>query len=445
MAYLFAIPGLILLGSAFNWITKAPIRGLYLAFFATGILETVSLGPLREKFGLTELAIIFTWFAMLLSHAWRTERLALTQLQKLSLFFLSAFAIVQWVSFIVNNATFYNHMMGSLVEVLNYTYGAMMVMTVVLLVDDWDKFKGCLYAWCLGAVVVSVIGVWAMTGSAPAWTIDEFTGRISSTLKFENQIPAFIIPIFLPTMIMTLSRNTSSWLKWGLFVLTIFMAITMIGTGSRTAFLLLIFAFIALVIIGFIERANADLFKGRLGLFVIICFIGLIAYITAALSAFDGNYSLGHTPSWQRPVVVIYNTITSETGTLDTTRTEQADIILNNADKSMFIGNGPKLYGFKYGVSEIHNTYAGIYAESGLFGLIFFLLFLISSGYTALYVRKLEPIPYHKLIIAGLFAGFTLLLLYGMTMYGLRQRNIWLLAGLLISSHTLLKKNNQSE
>jgi hypothetical protein len=29
-----------------------------------------------------------------------------------------------------------------------------------------------------------------------------------------------------------------------------------------------------------------------------------------------------------------------------------------------------------------------------------------------------------------------------MTMYGLRQRNIWLLAGLLISSHTLLKKNN---
>jgi hypothetical protein len=442
MIYLFAIPGLILLGAVLNWIHKEPVRGLYLAFFATGILETVSLGPLREKFGLTELAILLTWFAMFLGHSWRNNRQGLSQLQKLSLFFLSAFILVEWTSFVVNNATFYNHITGSLVEVLNYTYGAMMVMTVVLLVDDWDKLKGCLYGWCLGAVVVSVIGVWAMTGSAPSWTMDEFTGRISSTLKFENQIPAFIIPIFLPTMIMTLSRNTSSWLKWGLFVLTIFMAITMIGTGSRTAFLLLIFAFIALVIIGFIERANADLFKGRLGLFAIICFIGLIAYITAALSAFDGNYSLGHTPSWQRPVVVIYNTITSETGTLDTTRTDQMNVIFENADKSMFIGNGPKLYPYKYGVSEIHNTYAGIYAESGLFGLIFFLLFLISAGYTVLLVRKREPIPYHKLLASALFSGFFLLLLYGMTMYGLRQRNIWLLAGLLISSHTLLKKNN---
>ncbi len=445
MSYLFVIPSLILLAVVFNWIIKDPVRGLYMAFFATGILETVNLGPLREKVGLTELAILLTWFVMLMNHAWRNERQALTQLQKLSLLFLSAFIVIQWISFFVNNATFYNYMTGSLVEVLNYTYGAMMVMTVVLLVDDWEKLKGCLYAWCLGAVVVSIIGVWGMTGSAPSWTIDEFTGRISSTLKFENQIPAFIIPIFLPAIIMVLSRSTSKLLKLGLFVLTILMAITMIGTGSRTALLLLIFAFMALPLIGFIERANRDLFKGRLGLFCIVCFISLIGYITAALAAFDGNYSLGHTPSWQRPVVVIYNTITSEEATLDRTRTEQADIILKNLDKSMFIGNGPKLYGVKYGVSEIHNTYAGLYTESGLFGLIAFLLFLVSASYTALFVRKLEPVPYHRLLISALLAGFVLLLLYGLTMYGLRQRNIWLLAGLLISSHTLLRKSIQSE
>ncbi|MDW3137692.1 O-antigen ligase family protein [Vibrio sp. 1288] len=444
MIYLLSIPGLVLLGFVFKWINKAPVRGVYLAFFATGILETVNLGPLREKVGLTELVILLTWFSMLVGHAEQNERQGFTQLQKLCLFFLSSFLIIEWISFFVNNARFYNYIAGSLVEVLNYTYGAMMVLTVILLVDDWRKLKGCMYAWCLGGVVVSIIGVWAMTGTAPAWTIDEFTGRISSTLKFENQIPAFIIPIFLYSMVMLLSRSITKLIKSGLFILTILMAITMIGTGSRTSFLLLILSVVFLIVIGIVEWRNSDLLKGRLGLFSSACTVGLFAYILAALTAFDGNYSLGHTPSWQRPVVVIYNTLTSEAGTLDRTRLEQADVILENIDQSMFIGNGPKLYGVKYGMSEIHNTYAGIYTESGLFGLIFFVSFLVCSCYTALYVSKREPVAHHKLIATTLVAGFVLLLLYGMTMYGLRQRNIWLLSGLLISTHALLRKSNQS-
>ncbi|MGY0616937.1 O-antigen ligase family protein [Vibrio sp. FJH11] len=441
MIYLFAVPGVLLLGVIFQWIMKVPSRGVYLAFFATGILETISLGPLREKFGLTELAIILTWFSMLSTNAWKNDKTKLTQLtqlQKLSLIFLSIFIICEWVSFFINNSIFYGYMTGSLVEVLNYTYGAMMVLTVLLLIDSWDKFKYCIYAWLLGGVVVSVVGVWAMTGSAPSWTIDEFTGRISSTLKFENQIPAFIVPILLTAIAMTLSRSSSKLLKIGLFFLIILMSITMVGTGSRTAFLLLVLTIMTLLPIAFIERSNKDLYKGRLGLLGIILSLGLFGYVTAALSAFDGNYSLGHTPPWQRPVVVLYNSLTGTSNTIDKTRTGQAEVIFENIESSMIIGNGPKLYGFKYRVSEIHNTYAGIYTEAGIAGLTFFILFLLASGYTALYTRKIEPEGYYRLVLLATFFGFILLLLYGMTMYGLRQRNIWLLAGLLIASHSFV-------
>ncbi|MDW2075369.1 O-antigen ligase family protein [Vibrio sp. 1863] len=443
MIYLFALPGLIAFGAIANWISKSPVRGLYIAFFATGILETVSLGPLREKLGLTELAIVLTWFAMLLGSNWRRERNHLTQLQKLSFIFLAAFVLAEWVSFFVNNATFYDRMIGSLVEVFNYTYGAMMVATVVLLVNDFDKLKNCLFGWMLGALVVGLVAIWAMTGGAPSWTMDEFTGRVSSTLKFENQIPSFIIPILLPTIVLVLSRNMSSLFRIGLSLLAGLMAVTMISTGSRTAFLLLILSFVVLFIIGFIERKNTALFKGRLGLFIIIIGVSLCGYVVSVLAAFDGHYQLGKTPAWQRPVAALINGM-SNNKDFDTTRENQLKIVVDNMDQSMFIGNGPKLYGAKYRMEEIHNTYAGVYFEAGLLGLGSFLLFLLFSLYSAHRSRKLTSNDFHKLIISSLVAGFFLLLLYGGTMYGLRQRNIWLMAGLLISLHGICIKERQN-
>lgn len=442
MIYLLSITGLVLLGFVFKWVNSVPVRGLYLAFFATGILETVSLGPLRHKLGLTELAILLTWFAMLMGHAWRSERLEFTQLQKLCLLFLSTFLLVEWISFFVNNASFYNHISGSFIEVLNYTYGAMMVLTVMVLVSDFDKLRNCLFGWMLGALVVGLVAIWAMTGGAPSWTMDEFTGRVSSTLKFENQIPSFVIPILLPTVVLILSRNISSLFRVGLSLLAGIMAITMISTGSRTSFLLLVLSFLVLFVVGFIERKNTALFKGRLGLFIIIIGVALCGYVVAVLAAFDGHYQLGKTPAWQRPVAALISGMDSNKD-FDTTRENQLKVVIDNMDQSMFIGNGPKLYGAKYRMEEIHNTYAGVYFEVGILGLISFLLFLLSSLYAASRARKLSTNDFHKLIISSLVAGFFLLLLYGGTMYGLRQRNIWLMAGLLISLHSICMKETK--
>ncbi|WP_198552525.1 O-antigen ligase family protein [Psychromonas sp. MB-3u-54] len=313
---------------------------------------------------------------------------------------------------------------------------------MILLVNDFDKLKGCLYGWILGAVVVGFVALWAMTGSAPAWTLDEFTGRISSTMKFENQIPSFIIPILLPTIALVLSRSISSLLRVFLSALIVLMTITMISTGSRTAFLLLIMAFLTFFIIGFIERKNTDLYKGRLGLFLIICCLALSGYVIAVLAAFDGHYSLGKTPSWQRPVVALISGM-GENKAFDSTREEQLKVVVNNMDQAMIIGNGPKLYGAKFQMEEIHNTYAGVFFEVGFLGLICFLLFLVSTLYTALYSWKLVTNDFQKLLFSALAAGFFLLLLYGGTMYGLRQRNIWLLAGLLISLHSVCIRKSE--
>lgn len=440
--FVIAVPALLALLVLLFWIIKAPERGIYTAFFASGILDTVNLGPLREKVGLTEIVILLTWIAMLVNKNWRYVRLPFSERQKVALFALIIFLIVYWASFFINNATYYGFMVGSLIEAFNLTYGALMVLSVVLLIQESNQWKGCLVGWMLGAAIVSLVGLWGLTGSAPAWVMDEFTGRISSTLKFENQIPSYIIPILVITIIWSVSNIIKVRYRIIMLMLIAVMSVTMIGTGSRTAFLLLILSVLALLFILWIQRNNKCLLKGYLGFGIILCGICLLFYTVAALSAYDGDYALGKTPAWQRPVVTLYETIQGNRP-LDSTRTVQAEIIIDNIDAAIFLGNGPKLYGGKFNVEEIHNTYAALYFETGIMGFLFMFFFLFSSILCG--VRKSDESSLN-LLFTAVAVGFILLLLYGLTIYGLRQRTIWLMAGLLISIPSVVSsiENNKS-
>jgi hypothetical protein len=424
----------------FRKILKYPEQGVYAAFFASGILNTISLGPFREKVGLTELVILLTWLSMILNVSWKNKRSALTQYQVLAFIFLLIFLIIEWSSFFINNATFYGSMTSSLIETLNMTYGAMMTFTVVLLVQTEAQWKGCLIGWMIGAAVVVIVGIWAMSGSAPSWTFDEFTGRISSTLKFENQIASYLVPVLTISIIWCVSKAVLPVYRNCIIVLAIGMGITLIGTGSRTAFLLLILMALCLCFFIVVQFNNASLKRSYLGALILLCSVGLIGYVTIAIALFDGNYVLGKTPAWQRPVVALYQSIKRGDG-IDHTREKQANIVEENADRAMFLGNGPKLYSNKLNTEEIHNTYAGVYIETGLLGIFSLLLFLLTTIFIG---WKSKATSEMKLLFIAAVFGFLLLLLYNFTMYGLRQRTIWLMAGLLLSANTISRSRNLS-
>ncbi|AVV35237.1 hypothetical protein C8233_17815 [Halomonas sp. SF2003] len=132
---------------------------------------------------------------------------------------------------------------------------------------------------------------------------------------------------------------------------------------------------------------------------------------------------------------MMYQNVMSGKG-IDETREVQASVVIDKADVSIFIGNGPKLYGSKFDVSEIHNTYAGIFIETGVIGLLFLCLFLsmtVVVGFNAHAGQEM------KLLFTAAALGFLLLLAYNLTMYGLRQRTVWLMAGLLLSSSSVYK------
>lgn len=428
----------------FRRLLARPCEGLYLAFFATAILITPHLPVVREKFGLTELVFLLTWLCMLANPAgWRNSALPLQVGQLDSIKIGTLFMLVILASFFWNNMGFYANFAGSFVETLNYIYGFLLFVTVIRLVDSWQKWYGCINGWFAGAVVLGIGAIMALTGLAGSWAYDEFTGRVSSTMKFENQIPAFLVPVIMAALFFAVMRGIPGWLRRVYIGVIALMAITMISTGSRTAMGLLVLCMLGGCVIALLEGQRGAFFTSRFSVSMAAMMVAFVLYVVAALAAFDGHYALGRTPAWQRPVVTVYNTLTGKSG-LDATRSVQMDLVKERMDDRMLLGAGPKLAGFRYHTEEIHNTYTSLLIETGFVGVGLFLLWLAHIFYVAFSCLGACGNAHNRLIVISLLAGFAGVLAYGMTMYGLRQRNLWLLAGLLMAVPRLLASDAQT-
>lgn len=435
-ALLVGAIGLMILVLAFIW--PKPVRGLYLAFFACGILITPHLPVVREKFTATELIVLLTWLTMLLhARAWRNPSRPLRAVQHKVIQIGAAFIFWVVLSLLINSLGYVGELTASLVETFNYLYGFLIFCTVLLLVDDWEKWFGCLTAWFLGAVVVSLVGVWALTGSAPAWTMDENTHRISSTLRTENQVPAFLLPILAAAVFAAARRGVGAFRRWGLMALLVGMLLTAIGTGSRTALLMAGLCIAGVWFLATKGTGRRALNQGLLSGLALGLVVGVVAYFTIALASYDGEYSLIKTPPWQRPAVLLTEWWQGERA-IDNTRPEQLNRVRDASLDYLVFGTGPKLAGPKLMIEEIHNTYASLLIEVGLPGLVLFLFWLVSVLRIGWRSGHLCPDPYQRIMVLSLVMGLVVLMLYSMTMFGLRQRNIWLIAGLLVAVPRLL-------
>ena len=97
--------------------------------------------------------------------------------------------------------------------------------------------------------------------------------------------------------------------------------------------------------------------------------------------------------------------------------------------------------GWKLGISEVHNTYAGLLIEIGLPGLLLFLAWLFHTAWMPLKNLRREPIGYQRALVLALLGGFVVALFYQFFCFGLRQRNIWIITGLLALTPALIERS----
>ena len=422
------------LGLFVIWTRGRPERSLYAAVFATGFLMTPSLPVVREKFAAPEVCMLLTW-ALIAVRA-RPKGWPMLGVQKRVLLVGAAFTAFAILSWAINQSAAPQAFVGSTVEVLNYAYGFMVMATVVHLVDRWEVLENVLWAWLAAAVVVSGVGVLAVAGAAPAWALDDFTGRVSATLKFSNQVPSFLLPILPVAVVLAVVRPQQFRRRLLLAALALAGIGTLAMTGSRTGLLM-----VALLLVGILWVALTEGNRPRLhsGL-ITASFAALVALqigiSTFALATYDGNYALGRTPTWQRPTVTLYEWLTAQERSLETlhpSRARQVSFVVENAPDYALFGIGPKMVGARFGMAEIHNTYLGVLIETGFIGTALFLAMVglvAHTGWRAM--RRCGP-DVQRAVIRALLVGLALLLFYQATMFGLRQRNLWIIMGIIVA------------
>lgn len=427
---------LLIIGAAlalFLWIASRQVRGLYLAIFATSVLITPNLPVVREKIAATELFMLLTWVALLIgSRHWRRARVGLVRSQQVSVLIGGAFIGWIFLSFGINNATFPGAFLPSLVETVNFLYGFLIFCTVLVLVDDREKWYGCLYSWLAGAMLASLVGVWALTGTAPAWAYEEYTHRIASTLKNENQVPSFLLPVLVAAVFLAVRRGQPFWRTALATALTAGMLATTIGSGSRTGLLMIALSFVCVYLLGLREAPSGAFSRPLLGMMVLMLSGAAFFYVSLVLALYNGQYSLGSTPAWQRPVVKLYEW-SQGNQVLDKTRERQLETVSEIYTDYLLLGAGPKLFGAREGSEEIHNTYASVLVEMGLPGLLLFIAWLGHVLWVGWRSAQRCAAPFWRLMVLSLLIGMGTLLIYNATMFGLRQRNLWIIAGLLMA------------
>lgn len=422
------------------WTRGRPERSLYAAIFATGFLMTPNLPVVREKLAAPEIFMLVTWGLVVLQS--RRARWPILGIQKRVLLCGAAFIAFGVASWMINVVAVPDGFVGSTVEISNYAYGFLIMATVVHLVDRWEILLNCLWAWLAAAAIVSAIGVLAVFGVAPSWAYDEFTLRVSSTLKFENQLPSFLLPILPAAVILAVSRPQR--LRRRLFLIGVALSgiATIAMTGSRAGLLM-----VALFLVGVLWIAASEGNRPKIHASLITATFAMLAAMQVgissyALATYDGEYALGRTPPWQRPTVTLYEWVTNRGGDLsaiDDTRVVQTSFVFRElADHAVF-GIGPKMVGARFRMEEIHNTYLGVLMEFGLLGTALFLGLIglvLHTGWKAM-TRCQGDLE--RAVIRALLIGLALLLFYQFTMFGLRQRNIWILMGLIVALPRVLQ------
>ncbi len=417
----------------FKWIMQEPVRGIYGAIFASGILITPTLPLVRDKFAATEVFILMTWIAMFIK-AGKSQNKPLSPDQRQVIFWGIGFIIICVFSFLANLFQMPNIIIPhSMLETAVYVYGILIFITVLKLVDSWEKWHRCIYAWLLGAAIVCIIGLWALKGGAPAWTYDEVTGRISSTLKFENQLASFLLPIFVTSLFLAVLRSKiqTRW-RIAFAVLSGAIIVVLFGTGSRTVYLMLLVCFAGFGFVAIREKRFKAFEFAKVQAIAIVFITSITIFVASVLMTGQEYKGLIETPAYERPILMLADWMKGKRQ-LDEGREELNKMVLTDSMDNIFLGIGPKLFAFTYRMNEVHNTYLGLLIETGLFGLTIYLFWYWNVGYLSWRSLQLCKDHQNRLLGLSLLIGLVVLFIYGMFMFSVRQRYTWLLAGLLMS------------
>lgn len=410
------------------WSRNLPIQLLCLGFLTSGILVTANLPVVGTRLAPPDLFLVL-FVASTFYAALGEGRISMPRTQPIRLLILLFLA--QCSIGYVYTAMLYGAELDGIVDIANYVYGATVAFCTAIVLRSYDDIRLCLLFWILGGVIVGVFALWGIAGGAPSWVYDG--RRISSTLRSVNQMQPYLVPMLLAACMLTFSKALPWLFRIALPGVIGLISVGLLATGSRSAVVML-----ALLMLFVSLRAVYDFRKNPMVSTVILALVGIGALVAISVTITVLTYGGAALPEGSiraiaRPIRLFSDMIqTNDVVEALGSRGTQLEIVSDNWTNYPFwgvgLGNFQVVFDFK---KEVHNTYLGVLIEQGLIGL--FLLF----GLLGIVLKRLmatRPLRDEARILKTVLIGvIALLLIYGLTSFGLRQRVFWLSLGMAMA------------
>jgi O-antigen ligase len=324
----------------------------------------------------------------------------------------------------------------SAVELVSYGVNAVLLGLIVFHVRERDDLFACFRAWEAGVVL-------AVAGSAVGLAL-LFAGnfdtpltegpKLASTFKKSGQLSAYLLPS-LPILWFNyrhLSASRRARVLRGLLIAAAFIAL--LATGSRTGLVLG-----GALLAGLFGAGWVRTFLGRrAALRVSVAALCLLAALPPAARMVDALPF-----SFHRALSILDGGGSLES--LSPTRYYQyqgwrvaaAEFPLIGLGTGDFKTRATSLAPAAWYSHEVHNTYLGVWAETGILGiaaLAAFYLGVLRAAWQVLVRGDRTTAELGFALVVALLALF----LYGVSNFGLRMRHLWSVFGLVLAAWNIV-------
>jgi O-antigen ligase len=405
-----------------------PRRGILAVLFLLPILKTAGSTGFLARFAIADIFLFLVLMGTVVSIArsrageWRSIRIP-----RQALFALAAFLPLVLISFFFSESV-----ERSLIETMAYFVNVVFAALIVLHIRTRRDLSQAFLIWEKAVVVTLVGGV--------AGIILLFTGnfdtaltegpKLASTFKKSGQLSAYLLPSIavLWYNFVYLSATRSARMLRGILFVTLFVCL--VGTGSRTGLALGAAAFFLLF-----GAQGARNFLRRPALHLGAAAIGAVVLIFA-MRAVSSVLPF----SFQRAFSIVSGESSLER--LSPTRYYQflgweiaaAEYPLFGVGAGDFHSRTTSFVPAAWKSHEIHNTYLGVWAETGILGILALILLYVGvmqAGWEGLGHSK---DPRLAGVHFALLAALCVLVVYGMSNFGLRMRHLWAIFGLILAA-----------
>lgn len=413
---------------------STPARGIPVILALLPVLKTAASGGIFVRFALPDVFIFIVFAGTLVvllrgrDPAWSDRRVPIQVLIGLAVFL---FMVV--LSFVATEDP-----ARSGIEITAYAVNLVFFGLVILHVRTREQLLACFRAWEIGVVVAvagSVVGVCFIA----AGRFDVFFTegpKVASTFKKSGQLSAYLLPS-LPILWFNLYQLSTTRrariLRRALIVGTY---LSIVAAGSRGGFVVG-----ALLLAGLFGGPLLRTLRGRRAVVA-----GSAAALACLLAAPLAQRAIEALPfTFHRAFSILDSNASLES--LSPTRYYQYLGWKVAAAEYPWIGVGTgdfreratALVPQAWLSHEIHNTYLGVWAETGLLGIFALTAFYMGIVRTGWHVVARGDARMSALGVSLIVASVALFI-YGTMNYGLRMRHLWCVFALTIAAWNVLMR-----